>query len=121
VSPIDRGSMIRIPVGNHKTARIEVRSVAPDANPYLVLFTILKVGMEGDKLKKAEDKRERLRFLPDNIHDAIRLFKASDFVGKIIGEKIKRNTLPINRRLRTEVRKPWEHWLKTPKCSITTK
>jgi len=89
VSPIDRGSMIRIPVGNHKTARIEVRSVAPDANPYLVLFTILKVGMEGDKLKKAEDKRERLRFLPDNIHDAIRLFKASDFVGKIIGEKNK--------------------------------
>ena len=29
VSPMDRGSMIRIPVGNARTARIEVRSVAP--------------------------------------------------------------------------------------------
>ncbi len=85
VSPIDRGSMIRIPVGNEKTARIEVRSVAPDSNPYLVLYTILKVGMEGEKLKKAEDKRDRLRFLPDNINDAIRLFKSSDFTTKMLG------------------------------------
>ena len=86
VSPIDRGSMVRIPVGNERTARIEVRSVGPDANPYLVLFTILKVGLTGTKLKKDAEKRERLRFLPDNINDAIRLFKASDFVGKILGE-----------------------------------
>lgn len=86
VSPIDRGSMIRIPVGNENTSRIEVRSVAPDANPYLVLYTIIKVGLEGQKLEKDSDKRDRIRFLPDNIHDAIRLFKGSDFVGKILGE-----------------------------------
>src|SRR5260370_1033915 len=35
-SPVDRGSMIRIPIGNEKSMRVEVRSVAPDANPYLV-------------------------------------------------------------------------------------
>ena len=46
VSAVDRGSMIRIPMGNEKTARIELRSVAPDANPYLVLFTMLKTGFE---------------------------------------------------------------------------
>lgn len=89
VSPIDRGSMIRIPVGNEKTARIEVRSVAPDSNPYLVLFTIIKTGMEGVKLEKDEDKRERARFLPDNINDAIKLFKASDFMTSIFGEENK--------------------------------
>lgn len=87
VSPIDRGSMIRIPVGNEKTARIEIRSVAPDANPYLVLYTILKVGLEGDRLEKNGDKKERLRFLPDNILDAIRLFKTSDFIKEILGEE----------------------------------
>lgn len=86
VSPIDRGSMIRIPVGNEKTARIEVRSVAPDANPYMVLYTIIKTGMEGVKLEKDEDKRERARFLPDNINDAIRFFKSSDFVTSIFGQ-----------------------------------
>lgn len=89
VSPIDRGSMIRIPVGNEKTARIEVRSVAPDANPYMVLYTIIKTGLEGDKLKKDVDKRDRARFLPDNINDAIKLFKSSDFITRIFGEENK--------------------------------
>lgn len=84
VSPIDRGSMIRIPVGNERSTRIEIRSVAPDANPYLALFTILKTGLEGKPLVKDKDKRDRLRTLPDNINDAIKLFKASDFIGKIL-------------------------------------
>lgn len=89
VSAIDRGSMIRIPVGNEKSARIEVRSVAPDANPYMLLFTILKVGMEGKRLTKDEGKRERLRFLPDNIYDAIALCKSSKFMSDILGEESK--------------------------------
>ncbi len=86
VSPIDRGSMIRIPVGNDKTSRIEVRSVAPDSNPYLVLYTLIRTGLEGKPLQKDQDKRDRLRFLPDNINDAIRLFKTSDFTTQILGE-----------------------------------
>src|SRR3989338_2483538 len=89
VSAIDRGSMIRIPVGNEKTARIELRSVAPDANPYLVLFTMLKTGLEGDKLQKEAGKRDRLRFLPDNINDAIALCKASKFMTSALGEESK--------------------------------
>lgn len=89
VSPIDRGSMIRIPVGDERSSRIEIRSVAPDANPYLLLFTILKVWTEGKPLEKNEEKRERVRFLPDNINDAIRLFKTSDFITSILGEKNK--------------------------------
>ncbi len=84
VSPIDRGSMIRIPIGNEKSTRIEVRSVAPDANPYLAFYTITKTGMEGRPLIKDKDKRDRVRVLPDNVNDAIKLFKASDFVGKIL-------------------------------------
>ena len=89
VSAIDRGSMIRIPVGNEKTARIELRSVAPDANPYLVLYTMLKVGLEGTKLTKDESKRDRLRYLPDNINDAIALCKASKFMTEALGEESK--------------------------------
>lgn len=87
VSPIDRGSMIRIPVGNEKSARIEIRSVAPDSNPYLVLYAILRTAFEGKKLEGNPDRRPRLRFLPDNINDAIKLFKSSDFITKILGEE----------------------------------
>jgi glutamine synthetase len=89
VSAIDRGSMIRIPVGNERSARIEVRSVGPDANPYLLLFTILKVGMEGKRLTKDDTKRDRVRFLPDNIYDAIAACKSSKFVEEMMGEESK--------------------------------
>ncbi|MBI3573748.1 glutamine synthetase [Candidatus Kaiserbacteria bacterium] len=89
VSAIDRGSMIRIPVGNERTARIELRSVAPDANPYLVLYTMLKVGLEGTQLSKDKSKRDRLRFLPDNIYDAIALCKSSKFMADALGEESK--------------------------------
>ena len=89
VSAIDRGSMIRIPVGNEKSARIELRSVAPDANPYLLLFTMLKTGFEGKSLTKDENKRDRLRFLPDNIYDAVALCKSSKFMTDILGEESK--------------------------------
>lgn len=89
VSPFDRGSMIRIPVANEKTARIEVRSVSPDVNPYLWLYTLIKTGMTGEKLTKDENKRDRLRFLPGTISDALRIFKSSDFIAKIIGEENK--------------------------------
>src|SRR3984885_9330248 len=47
-SAVDRGSMIRIPIGNEKSMRVEVRSVAPDANPYLVLYSVFKTGIDGD-------------------------------------------------------------------------
>ena len=89
VSANDRGSMIRVPLGNERTARIEIRSVAPDANPYLLLYAILRTGLE-DKLPKTNaDKRQRLRFLPGNINDAIRLFRTSDLMNKLLGEDTK--------------------------------
>jgi glutamine synthetase len=85
VSAINRGAMVRIPVGNERSTRIEVRSIAPDANPYLALFTLLKTGVDGPASAK-DGKGETSRFLPDNIHDAIRLFKSSALMGKVLGE-----------------------------------
>jgi len=89
VSAIDRGSMIRIPMANEKTARIELRSVAPDANPYLVLYTMLKTGFEGERLEKKETTGDRARFLPTSINDAISLFNESKFIADILGEDSK--------------------------------
>ena len=93
VSAIDRGSMVRIPLRNERSARIESRSVAPDTNPYLALLAILKTGLEDKAPKPETDKRPRLRFLPGTINDAIRLFKASDYIDKIIGESPKQKYL----------------------------
>jgi len=88
-SPTDRGSMVRIPIGNERSARIEVRSIAPDANPYMALYTILRTGLEGPMSEEDNGgKRSRTRFLPDNIYDAVRIFKSSKFMQEILGEGV---------------------------------
>jgi len=89
-SPIDRSSMIRVPHGNERSARIEVRSVGPDANPYLLLYTLLRTGLEGPDPQAADDKRPRTRVLPDNIYAAMRQFKRSAFMREILGEDVHR-------------------------------
>ncbi len=82
-SAIDRGSMVRIPIGNEKSIRVEVRSIAPDANPYMALYTLFKAGLEG-----AEGKVSRNAILPDNIYDAIANFRASKYVKELLGAEI---------------------------------
>ncbi|MEY4669083.1 MAG: Glutamine synthetase [Pseudomonadota bacterium] len=90
-SAVDRTSMVRIPLGNEKSARIEVRTVAPDANPYLTFLSILYTGLRGPKNEQqvTENRRSRTRVLPGNIYDAIRLCKSSEFVAEMLGELAK--------------------------------
>ncbi len=87
-SATDRGSMVRIPLGNEKSSRIEVRSIAPDANPYMAIFSLVRTGIEGPQSDPDPNKRSRTRFLPDNINDALRLFKSSRFITDLLGEGV---------------------------------
>ncbi|GMV22634.1 MAG: type I glutamate--ammonia ligase [Acidimicrobiia bacterium] len=88
-SAVNRGAMVRIPIGNEKSARVEVRSIAPDANPYLALYLLLRTGLEGPiEEGDAEARRSRTRFLPDNIYDGIRLFKGSKLMGELLGAEV---------------------------------
>jgi glutamine synthetase len=87
-SPVDRGSMIRIPIGNEKSSRVEVRSVAPDANPYLVMYSIFKSGIEGETAK-IKNLRQAERYLPDNIYTAIEDFRKAKWTGDLLGADVK--------------------------------
>ncbi|HXU48846.1 MAG TPA: glutamine synthetase family protein [Candidatus Binatia bacterium] len=87
-SAVDRGSMIRIPIGNHKSMRVEVRSVAPDANPYMVLYSVFKTGIDGD-IAKVENLRQAERYLPDNIYVAIENFRNAEWTTKLFGQDVK--------------------------------
>jgi glutamine synthetase len=87
-SAVDRGSMVRIPIGNERSSRVEVRSVAPDANPYLVLYSIFKSGIDGS-IDKTPNLRSAKRYLPDNIYDAMDNFNKSEWITKILGEDVK--------------------------------
>src|ERR1700728_616726 len=87
-SAIDRGSMVRIPIGNEKSMRVEVRSVSPDANPYLVLYSVFKTGLDGETAK-IKNLRQAERYLPDNIYSALEDFRSSEWATKILGEDVK--------------------------------
>ena len=87
-SAVDRGSMVRIPIGNEKSSRVEVRSVAPDANPYLVLYSIFKSGLHGE-LAKIKNLRQAERYLPDNIYTALENFRAAGWTSTLLGDDVK--------------------------------
>ncbi|MGD0790648.1 MAG: glutamine synthetase family protein [Terriglobales bacterium] len=87
-SPVDRGAMIRIPIGNEKSMRVEVRAVSPDANPYMVMYSIFKTGLNGE-IAKIKNLRQAERYLPDNIYDAIDNFRQAKWTSEILGEDVK--------------------------------
>ena len=87
-SATDRGSMIRIPIGNEKSARVEVRSVGPDANPYMVLYTVFKTGLHGNT-SKIKNLRQAERYLPDNIYTALEDFRGAEWINELLGEDVK--------------------------------
>ena len=87
-SAVDRGAMIRIPIGNERSSRLEVRAVAPDSNPYLVMYSVFKTGLDGD-IAQIENLRSAERYLPDNIYDALANFKNAPWTTTMLGEDVK--------------------------------
>jgi glutamine synthetase len=87
-SATDRGSMIRIPIGNEKSARVEVRSVGPDANPYMVLYSVFKTGLHGNTAK-IKNLRQAERYLPDNIYTALEDFRGAEWIDEMLGTDVK--------------------------------
>jgi glutamine synthetase len=86
-SAVDRGAMVRVPIGNHRSMRTEIRAVAPDANPYLTLYGIFKTGIDGE-ISKDKNLRAGGRYLPDNIQKAIADFESSAWIARILGKDV---------------------------------
>ena len=86
VSTNDRTAIIRLPKGNDKTSRFELRSVGPDANPYLLVYTLLHLAMDDYPAILPEQRNDETRKLPGNIYDAIEYFENSEVMRKILGD-----------------------------------
>ncbi len=87
-SAVDRGSMVRIPIGNERSSRVEVRSVAPDANPYMVMLAVFKTGLQGS-ISGEQNLRQAERYLPDNIYDALASFRESAWTTELLASDVK--------------------------------
>ena len=112
-SPVDRGAMVRIPIGNDKSMRVEVRSVAPDANPYLVIYSIFKTGLEGETAK-IKNLRSAERYLPDNIYMAIENFEKAEWTTKLLGADVKSRYVDLKRAAADRCPRALGTYVKTP-------
>lgn len=99
VSKTDRTAMIRIPIFDEKSARIEIRSIAPDTNPYLLFYVLVKIAMEAFIPKKKQNKsRERVSFLPGNIYTAIKKFQQSQLMKKILPKELRERFIDLKQK-----------------------
>ena len=80
--------MVRIPLGNERSSRVEVRSVAPDANPYMVMLAVFKTGLDGS-ISNVKNLRQADRYLPDNIYDALGNFRSAEWTTKLLSADVK--------------------------------
>src|SRR5213082_4246638 len=95
-SAVNRGAMVRIPIGNEKSMRTEVRAVAPDSNPYMVMYSIFKTGLDGE-IAKIKSLRSAQRYLPDNIYTALENFEKAEWTTTLLGADVKARYAELKR------------------------
>lgn len=90
ISDSDRGAMIRVPLADEKAARIEKRTVAPDTNPYLMLFATIRAGLKSalgtpdEQVEFAKVREDETKKLPTTLKQAVDLFGRSEFIKEIL-------------------------------------
>ena len=95
-SAVNRGAMVRIPIGNERSMRTEIRAVAPDSNPYMVMYAIFKSGLDGET-SNIRNLRSAERFLPDNVYTAIENFEKAPWTTTLLGEDVKQRYADLKR------------------------
>jgi len=115
----DRGAMVRIPTGNARSARIEVRSVAPDANPYMVFHTLFRTAVDGlAKGLTIEQMQTQKSMLPSNIYDAIAHFRKSGLVAGILGETVQAKYVQLKQNSADRCARALGHKVKVPEIQF---
>ncbi len=103
---MNRSALIRVPMykpGKEKSTRIEYRVPDPACNPYLAFSVMLAAGLEGiennyplsepanDNIyRMTEDERARARIksLPEDLLEAIKVTEKSELVKKALGDEL---------------------------------
>ncbi|MCM1267200.1 MAG: type I glutamate--ammonia ligase [Bacteroidales bacterium] len=99
----NRSTLIRIPASRGDGARMELRSPDPSANPYLVLASVLRAGLDGmkNRIEPPEsvkgnlfhmsdwERQERgIEALPGTLMEAVACMERDDFMRETLGEHI---------------------------------
>lgn len=102
----NRSELIRIPAANGKYKRIEFRQADPMTNPYLAYTLLIYAAIDGIKNKKAlrepvnynlytapKEVLDKLEILPETLEEAKKVAKDSEFIKKILNQRIIDNYL----------------------------
>jgi glutamine synthetase len=92
----NRSVALRIPASNSENMRLEHRISGADANPYLVMTTILQAMMEGMDMEEAPPppiqgnayEQSNAPQLPDDMDDALQLAMKSEFLKRALGSQL---------------------------------
>jgi len=103
---MNRSALIRVPMykpGKEKATRAEYRSPDPACNPYLAFSVMLAAGLEGIEKKyvlsepandniyhmtDADRERAKIKSLPEDLLEAIKLTEKSELVRKALGDEL---------------------------------
>jgi glutamine synthetase len=103
---MNRSALIRVPMykpGKEKSTRIEYRVPDPACNPYLAFSVMLAAGLEGmeknyalpepanDNIYRMTDEergRAKIRSLPEDLLEAIKVTEKSELVKRALGEEL---------------------------------
>ncbi|HDR6127866.1 TPA: type I glutamate--ammonia ligase [Bacillus anthracis] len=99
----NRSPLVRIPVSRGISTRVEVRSVDPAANPYLVMATLLAAGLDGIKNKltppaavdrniyvmtKEEREEAGIVDLPATLAQALVTLQSNEVISNALGDHL---------------------------------
>lgn len=102
----NRSPLIRIPASRGNSTRVELRSVDPMANPYLVMAVLLRCGLDGIAkgltppqevnrniyaMTPAERLENGIVDLPGSLHQALKALQQDEVVLSGLGEHIAQN------------------------------
>ena len=121
----NRTPLIRVPSPRGNSARIELRSPDPSANPYLALAVCLAAGLDGIRnqimpresidcnifeMTKEERERAGIEALPGSLLEAAREFAKDEYIQKVLGEDLAKKYIEAKTREYTDYRGQVTDW-----------
>ncbi|ANK59342.1 type I glutamate--ammonia ligase [Loigolactobacillus backii] len=108
----NRSPLVRIPASRGLSTRLELRSVDPTANPYLVIAAMLEAGLDGVRQKAEpqpavdrniyrmnDDEREANHIidLPSTLHTALKVLQGDEVLKSSLGPHLYQSFLESKR------------------------
>lgn len=108
----NRSPLIRIPSSRGNSTRIELRSIDPSANPYLIMAAVIGAGLRGIKealvpparadkniyhLTEAELEEAKIDQLPSSLDEALNALALDEVVHVALGDHLVNNFIRMKR------------------------